>query len=403
MSRFRFNRSSRLITAGVLAAASLVTIAADSSANGATGKGVKIGIIATQGIPAENLTTTVNALKAGINTLNKTGGLHGHHITLVQCNDHGDATDATNCATTLAADKVLAVVGGGGYFGANTQPILAAAGIPEIAVTATSEAEFNGKNMFNPQAGQVAELEAETAYAGQKLAKPIIAVTEDLPTAVGDVTFLDSVLTQTADKAGFTDTIKVDPATADWAPVAQSIDADNPGTVIMLLSHEQELGLFPALASSGSTATSFVIPPVFGLSLPKTVGPIGNKIVTAQTYPPLSYPAMKPFVTSLKAAHGNINDVLSTDIDAWLGLKALNAVTKGLKTITPRTVTSALNKAKKLNLGAMVPAWTPNTPGPQGFSRFSNSNVWIIGISNYQQIALVSTRTTVAALIAGKF
>jgi ABC-type branched-subunit amino acid transport system substrate-binding protein len=400
-----------LILAIATLAFAIVVPSATGSSHASTAKRstVKIGIITTLGNPALDLTSTVEALVAGARSINRSGGLHGHPLAVEVCNDHLDPNLAAGCARQMASNKVAAVVGGGGNWGSQTQPILQAAAIPEIAVTPTSTAEYNGQNFFPPQAAQLTEFEAMIAYAAHKLPKPIIAVYQDSPSAAGFVTLLEGTLKQADGGSGFSAKVAVPLTTADWAPVAAAIQAKNPGTVLALVGHIQAQALLQAMSSQGSSVKDVLLPPSFDLSLVKAVGSMGNRIVTAQTYPPLSAPQMKPFIKDLTAdakrgnKNANINNVISTDIDAWVGLRVLFTVTKGLKTINAATVTAALQKAKNINLGGIIPAWTPSASGPPGFSRLSNQSAWVIGYKNGAQVALTKKATNVNSLISGKF
>ena len=71
--------------------------ASSSTSSRAAAATVKLGVIAPEGV-STNYPGSQAAAKAAIAGLNARGGLSGHPVELVYCNDKGDPNIATQCA-----------------------------------------------------------------------------------------------------------------------------------------------------------------------------------------------------------------------------------------------------------------------------------------------------------------
>jgi len=65
---------------------------------------------------------------------NAAGGVNGHPIQVITCNDQADPNMAVTCAREAVADKVTALVGGLTLYDNAVFPIISAAGIPWIGL-----------------------------------------------------------------------------------------------------------------------------------------------------------------------------------------------------------------------------------------------------------------------------
>src|SRR5438067_1839032 len=97
--RLGWRSATRRKPAAAVAAAAVAVPAAWSG--GSAGTTVKVGLIAPVQAPFFSDTQSVGAAKAAIRALNAKGGLHGHPIELVFCNEKNLATQASTCARQL--------------------------------------------------------------------------------------------------------------------------------------------------------------------------------------------------------------------------------------------------------------------------------------------------------------
>src|SRR5262249_50713527 len=97
-------------TAGTAGAQSSKLLGAKNVAKGAP---VKIGVISNGKTPTVDQSEEAPVDQATAEWVNQyQGGLNGHPIQLSICDDHGTASEATDCANKMIQDKVAAVVVG---------------------------------------------------------------------------------------------------------------------------------------------------------------------------------------------------------------------------------------------------------------------------------------------------
>jgi ABC-type branched-subunit amino acid transport system substrate-binding protein len=306
--------------------------------------------------------------------------------------------------------KVVALTGGLTVVGdALVQTIIQAAGIPMIAYDPIAPTSFNAPNVYLPQVPAVLTYQGMMAYALKKEHQTLVAALNDTPAGRAFAAPLEQVLKDHNSGNGFAATVPVPPTTADFGPIGAALNRSGAQGLIMLVGGTNAFGTMRAVEAQGGTVKNYYVPPGFTLSqLQQNAGSALDKVIQPSTFPTYDHPTLKPLRNALEAqkARGDLNadfDKLNPfDFDAWLGIKALIAVTKNLKTISPATVTDALNKAKDVNL-TVVPKWTPSTPGPPNFTRVSNQTMWYIGFKNGKQVLLIDHPVNLNDAWNGKF
>ncbi|MGP4009843.1 ABC transporter substrate-binding protein [Streptomyces sp. 4N124] len=99
--------------------------------------------------------------------VNSNGGINGHKLKVLICNDHNDTVDAANCGRRAVKENVVAVVGSYSQYSDSFFPPLEGAGIPYIGGYGLTESEFTSPLSYPVNGGQPALL----AGLGQALAK----------------------------------------------------------------------------------------------------------------------------------------------------------------------------------------------------------------------------------------
>src|SRR3974377_1554089 len=82
---------------------------ASSTGSSASGTPLKIGLITVVGT-ALNFTDQLSAANAAIRQVNSEGGIDGHQVQLVFCNEALDPNKGAACARDMANDHVMAMV-----------------------------------------------------------------------------------------------------------------------------------------------------------------------------------------------------------------------------------------------------------------------------------------------------
>ncbi|MFD7601224.1 ABC transporter substrate-binding protein [Streptomyces mirabilis] len=115
--------------------------------------------------------------------VNANGGIHGHKLKVLTCNDHNDTVYAAKCARRAADENVVAVVGSYSQHGRSFLAPLEAAGIPYIGGYGVTDDEFSSPLSYPINGGEPALL----AGLGEQLGKacgPVALVRPD--TVAGD-------------------------------------------------------------------------------------------------------------------------------------------------------------------------------------------------------------------------
>ena len=134
----------------IVAAAGIATLVAgcgsNSSGGSASGGGstsggassgapVKVMIEGAISGPVYALPEMVTGAKAGVARINQEGGVNGHQVQLVVCDDQGNPNQDAACGRKAVSEHVVAAVGSLSIYDTNFMPALAAAKIPYFAST----------------------------------------------------------------------------------------------------------------------------------------------------------------------------------------------------------------------------------------------------------------------------
>ncbi|MCX5381798.1 ABC transporter substrate-binding protein [Streptomyces sp. NBC_00083] len=149
---------------------------------------------APEGSAATNAPGMPAMAKAFARWVNADGGIDGHELRVLTCNEHNTATGASDCARRAVKEKAAAVVGSYSQYDSAFIPPLEVAGIPYLGGYGISDREFTSALSYPVNGGQAALI----AGSGQELAAACDQVSLVRPdTLAGDVlpTLLDAGLT----------------------------------------------------------------------------------------------------------------------------------------------------------------------------------------------------------------
>ncbi|GAQ52198.1 ABC transporter substrate-binding protein [Streptomyces acidiscabies] len=165
----RFTRSVRTRTATLVAGASLVAGcgAIPGTTGGAGDDPVVVMTWAPQDTGATNKPGMPAFAQAYARWVNDNGGLGGHDLKVLTCNDHNDTVGAATCARQAVKEGAVAVVGSYSQYSKSFFPPLEGAGVPYIGGYGVTENEFTSPLSYPVNGGQPALL----AGLGEELAK----------------------------------------------------------------------------------------------------------------------------------------------------------------------------------------------------------------------------------------
>ncbi|OKJ11873.1 ABC transporter substrate-binding protein [Kitasatospora sp. CB01950] len=194
----RRHRTGAALAAGLALPALLsATACGGPAAADATGKDVTVMTFAPSGTGAADRPGMTALAEAIGRDLNAHGGLNGHKVRVLTCNEHDTTDGATACADQAVGAHAVAVVGSASQYGSNFIPVLEAAGIPFIGGYGLSTPEFSSPLSYPVNGGTPALV----AGSGRQLidagCKQIALIRPDSRSGDALVSYLGTAVKQT--------------------------------------------------------------------------------------------------------------------------------------------------------------------------------------------------------------
>ncbi|MET8754385.1 ABC transporter substrate-binding protein [Streptomyces sp. NPDC004667] len=173
----------RLLLASAVGACLTTACGVLPGGSGGSGGTLTVMTFAPMNSKATNMPGMPGMAKAYERWVNANGGIHGHKLRVLTCNEKNTPTGAADCARQAIAEKAVAVVGSYSQHGRAFMAPLEAEGIPFIGGYGVSSEEFQSPLSYPVNGGQPALL----AGAGHQLGKACSQVSLVRPdTLVGD-------------------------------------------------------------------------------------------------------------------------------------------------------------------------------------------------------------------------
>jgi ABC-type branched-subunit amino acid transport system substrate-binding protein len=370
---------------------------------------INVGMSDAIGAPSSSHPGSPAVLVAAARALNRSGGLHGHPLGVVFCNNKTDPNLSSACARQFVDQHVVAVIGGQDINDQLAQPILQAASIPWIAMNPISNIMYSAPNVFIPEVPSLISFEASALYAHFKGYEPIVPISADNTGGRSLLAIIGAVLHQAGGSFAGDPLFVNQAATADYSPFAVAADRFKPGSIFFLLNYGVPVtSVLQALAADGSPYRAAFNSSAYTIAQIRSIGPQGDKLIVPQTFPPFDDPRMAGFFRQLKAeqARGDLNAATDAigpnDLNGWLGLQVLIKITKGMTDISGPNIINALHSSKTIQVSPFL-SWNPQAQGPPNFTNVSNQSVYFIGFKNGQQVLLIKHPVTIADAMKGEF
>ncbi|WP_449482668.1 ABC transporter substrate-binding protein [Streptomyces avidinii] len=210
----------------------------DSGGSGGAGSTLTVMTFAPADSKATNMPAMPGMAKAFERSVNAKGGINGHRIRVLTCNEHNTAGGAADCARKAIAEKAVAVVGSYSQHGRAFMAPLEAEGIPFIGGYGVSSEEFQSPLSYPVNGGQPVLL----AGAGHQLGRACSKVALVRPdTLAGDSLPLQLNAGLKTNQVAEASDIRAAEDSADYTPQAREALADSSA---------------PAPAAAGKGATS---------------------------------------------------------------------------------------------------------------------------------------------------
>jgi ABC-type branched-subunit amino acid transport system substrate-binding protein len=299
--------------------------------------------------------------------VNDRGGLNGHKLKVLTCNEHNDSIAVTRCAQQAADAGAVAVVGSYSEEGSSFSTALESENIPYIGGYGITQDEFQSTLSYPVNGG----LPALLAGSGRQLAdlcQQVALVRPDSITGDQFPLFLDQGL-KLAGRKPASDILAADDA-SDYNGVAErAIGNDKPSTCVSAVLGDHTSTFFDALRRVGPDGAqpkvrlSSVIGSVQQDVIDATgaaESPLENAYITSW-YPPASDPRwdeMKSVIN--KYAYGDDRiDVGDPGVQTtWIAYTVFTKVVRAMgdkADITTYSLRRALDSTTHLSTGGLTP------------------------------------------------
>ena len=345
------------------------------------------------------------AAKAAAKAINDSGGVNGHPIEIISCDDKLTPDGASACGRKAVSENVTAVVGAQCTNGDNYMSVISKAGIPSVANQPVSSLEITSELSF-PIDAAVLQYVAAGSLLKATGARTVHFMGPNMPSFSGFVELVSGLLPSLGVDVDGTTLFPVE--ASDFTQyVASTYGSDADGVIPFLISGATVPGFVNALDAGGYSLNdkpTVVNGPLFRSSLlddPKLKGRLdGLYMVSAgQTPTDESLPGIKTYHQELADLGGEI-DYSTTGLQAWVGTHVIADLLKKASgdPTDPATLIAAMESAGPIT----YPGWTtfdwskPALPAPlaDAFPRYFNTNTWV---SKVEDNELVSATTDEAS------
>ena len=368
-----------------------------SSSSGGGGGSIKLGTLIPLTGTGLNFPDYLAGAKAAVQSINAAGGINGHKIDLVECDDQNNPNQATACARNMIGAHVVAVAGGVSLFGAQEAEVLKSANIPWIGALPITAPEVTLPNEYPIESGNLGNYGTTATFAKQAGQTSVAGFVLQGPLG----TAAAQALQQGAKAAGlpYKGTVLVPIDATDYAPYVQKLQALHADAVGTQLAAAQFLLLAAASAQAGATWQMYqpavgIAPNIFG-ALSKSPGELA-KITAMSAVPPpdpsigTTYPGIPKYISDMEAYESSTHDPNGTpsnytsgSISSWQAIEAAAQIAKAASGTSPGDFQTALQGAGPIDTG-MGPAWNP--PPPEGpntdFPRVTNGTEFTWALRN---------------------
>ncbi len=318
------------------------------------------------------------AAKAAAKQINAHGGLKGHPIQVISCNDQGSVNVDTQCAQQAVSDGVIATVGS--YSAASNvwYPILAKSGIVTLGESTLSQPlDFTNPTSYPLTAGLTAEFVADGVTAAKQGCKKLAAIGPNVPLELkifkGTQAAADSINPKITESV-----VYLTYPVADYAPLISQAVADGADCIVGATPGSDVTRLMTAIQQSGHPFKVFGIRAQFPPpSLTGSLGTFSNGkifIATSQEVPD-SNPALVQMTKAMKAVDpgAKLDD---ESLDAWSSVQVLKLASAHMTTFTPKSLATALKKLGTINLGYYAPFSFAKESTIPGYNRLFNPTLF---------------------------
>jgi ABC-type branched-subunit amino acid transport system substrate-binding protein len=335
-----------------------------------TGEPVKVMTLTAYDTDTLNVKAILDIAQGAVVQINNDGGLGGHELKLITCNEGADPNQAAECARQAVEEGVAAMVGGFTANGDAIMPILEEAGIPWFAPPGISAAELSSEDSY-PITSGVLGLAGLGQMAAEDGCDKVASVNYDLPSAGSISQLVDLGLGSQGHDAS--DLIKVPPTTTDFSTIAQ--ETSEYDCAVVGTPPQPFLGIAASGAQLGSETKYYVVPGGLTDTVTESGGDAVEGSVTLSNFPA----ADDPIWDDAKEAVGDLADDENGGWSAlylqntWVGYRTFLSLVKNNDDFSAAGIKATLDATTQVDTDGFAPpfSFAEDFPAP-GLNRVFN-------------------------------
>jgi branched-chain amino acid transport system substrate-binding protein len=353
---------------------------AATSAATLTGTPYVFGTDSTDSSQSLSLADAADGFVAWADYTNAHGGILGHPVKIVRCNDQGTPEGSSACARQLIQNSsVLAVAGSESPVIASAgEPLLSAAGLPYVCGNPLSPPEFQGSSAYCITGGPAAEYAALVSYlVGTLHIKNIVSV--GIQSTVGQQTtaFWADIARQEGAKV---EEVWVQPAEADYTPAVVQAQSYHAGAWMIGIDPASTARFFQAANQTGVTVPMATVGSAVDPSVVQAATQYAGPFYYTQAAQILdaSQPAMAAYLAQMKAT-GYTADIGNASVASWMtGLVLQAAIEKLGAGHVSRASLQQLLQDGSLTSVPLLPSLLSLAKAPKTFPHLANASSFIV-------------------------
>jgi branched-chain amino acid transport system substrate-binding protein len=362
------------------AAAGTTGGASASSAATLTGTPYVFGTDSTDSSQSLSLAGAADGFVAWADYTNAHGGLAGHPVKIVRCNDQGTPDGSSACARQLIQNSsVLAVAGSESpVIAAAGEPLLSAAGLPYVCGNPLAPPEFQGSSAYCITGGPAAEYAALVGYlVGTLHIKNIVSV--GIESTVGQQTtaFWASIARQEGAKV---EEVWVQPAEADYTSAVVQAQAYHAGAWMIGIDPASTARFFQAAGQAGVTVPIATVGSAVDPSVVQAASQYAGPLDYTQAAQVLDTgnPAIAAYLAQMKA-DGYTAGIGNASVASWMtGLVLQAAIEKLGAGHVSRASLQQLLQSGSLTGVPLLPSPLSLAKAPKTFPHLANASSFIV-------------------------
>ncbi|WP_157417661.1 ABC transporter substrate-binding protein [Nocardioides sp. Iso805N] len=373
-------RKPLLVAVAAVAATGLLAGCGSSSDSSASGRDsatspIKILSMAPFQSSVLSLGDAEASTKAAVAALNAAGGLNGHPLEVVYCNDKMDPNTAAGCARQAVSEKVVAVTSAYEPNSPSVLPVLQAAHIPFVYSSVAADIDGTSNVSFPRDAGVPAQYASLGVELVKKGCTKVGAIVLTLPaTETGAKWLKTAVMASGAQWAG---EVEAPQDQADYSAPVQTLLSKGMDCLVPVEAPDSGAKVIIAARQASSTLQIGADSSLLSDAAIKTLGSASDGIIlTGQEYRTgdTGVPAVATVLAGVKKYQPSAPALSKFALTAWADVTALQQVLKGVDGSYTAASVATSAAATQVETGLLAPiSWGSSTETPYaGYPRVHN-------------------------------